>query len=126
MCLLFRTHNFRDLNGSQETFVYNTYENFKLVAVPITVTGNFIGSVVCSGLQFPITSEQREERIRRLTKLGLSGTGKELVATAIHIIIVCAKIRHLSYRIVPQILHSLVIYLNIVFRLVVLYQTLKI
>ncbi len=73
-CLLFRTHNFKNLNGSQETFVCKFYTNLKLIAVQITVKGNYIGAMVCSGMQFPITNEQREESIRRITKLGLSRT----------------------------------------------------
>ncbi|MDR4499774.1 MAG: sigma 54-interacting transcriptional regulator [Candidatus Scalindua sp.] len=73
-CLLFRKCNFRGLNGPHKTFVCNFYENLKLIAVPITVKDNIIGSMVCSGLQFPITGEQKEESIRRLTKLGFPET----------------------------------------------------
>ena len=74
-CLLFRKQIFKDLNGYQETFLLcKYYENMKIIFLPITVKGDCVGYLVCSGMQFQITNDQREESIRRITSLGFSKT----------------------------------------------------
>ncbi len=74
-CLLFRKQIFKDLNESQETFLLcKYYENMKIISLPITVKGDCVGYLVCSGMQFQITNDQREESIRRITSLGFSKT----------------------------------------------------
>ena len=70
-CLLFRTHTIKELNGSQETFLCKYYENLKQISVPITVKGDCIGYLVCSGMQFQITDYQREGVLKKINRAWL-------------------------------------------------------
>ena len=71
-CLQFRANNLKGSNGSQNTFFCKNYENLKVISLPLTLKGVCIGYLMCSGMQFQITNQRREENIKRLAKLGFS------------------------------------------------------
>ncbi len=73
-CLLYLTHNLKKSNGTQKTFVCKNYENVKIISFPITVKGDCVGYMVCSGMQFQKTHEQMQESVRRIICLGFSKT----------------------------------------------------
>ncbi len=73
-CLLFRTQSLLESHLNPLVSMCKNYENMKVISLPITVKGDCVGYLVCSGMQFQITNDQKEESIRRITSLGVSKT----------------------------------------------------
>ncbi|MCP5005080.1 MAG: AAA domain-containing protein [Planctomycetes bacterium] len=73
-CLLYGRQNIIELNGSPGNFMCKNCENMKILSLPIVVKGDCIGWLVCSGMQFPISNDQRRETIKRIATIGVSKT----------------------------------------------------
>ncbi len=76
-CLLFRMKNLKELNKSHKTFVCIHCENLRGIVVPIIVAGDYVGAMMCSGMQFPTNNGKKEKSIRKLTNLGFDKTEVE-------------------------------------------------
>ncbi len=69
-CLMYRIDNLKDLHSSCSTIACNGCENQRVTAVSITVKGDHIGSIVCSGMLLPVSNSFQEQSIRKMTRLG--------------------------------------------------------
>lgn len=76
-CLKFRIENLKELNKPHKTFVCKYCENLRVIIVPIFVVEDYVGAMMCSGIQFPIDNDQKEKSIIKLTKLGFYKTEVE-------------------------------------------------
>ena len=69
-CLLFRIENLKALNTSNKIIDCKCCGNLRAIAVPIIVKENYVGTMVCCGLQLPISNGLLQQSIRKLTRLG--------------------------------------------------------
>lgn len=69
-CYLFRVENLKESNKSCKTLVCKHFKNMRVVAVPIIIDGDYFGAIMCSGMQFSVNKDQKEESIKRLLRLG--------------------------------------------------------
>ncbi len=69
-CHQFRIKNLKELNKSHKTFVCTHCESLRGIVVPIFVAGDYVGAMMCSGMQFPTNNGQKEKSIIKLTNLG--------------------------------------------------------
>ncbi len=69
-CLQFRIENLKELNKPHKNFVCKCYENLRVIVVPIYIMGDYVGTMMCSGMQFPINNAHKEKSVKELTKLG--------------------------------------------------------
>jgi transcriptional regulator with PAS, ATPase and Fis domain len=69
-CYLFRVENLKESNKSPKTFVCKYFKKLRTIVVPIIIDGDNFGAIMCSGMQFPVNKDQKEEIIKRLVRLG--------------------------------------------------------
>jgi transcriptional regulator with PAS, ATPase and Fis domain len=76
-CLQFRMRILKKLNKSHKTFACIHCENLRGIVVPIFAAGDYVGAMMCSGMQFPTNNGQKEKSIIKLTNLGFDKTEVE-------------------------------------------------
>lgn len=76
-CFQFRMKSLKELNKSHKTFVCTHCENLRGIVVPIFAAENYVGAMMCSGMQFPTNNGHKEKSIIKLTNLGFDKTEVE-------------------------------------------------
>jgi two-component system, NtrC family, response regulator HupR/HoxA len=76
-CLLFRRKVLKGFNKYHKTFDCIHCENLRGIVVPIIAAGDYVGAMMCLGMQFPTNNDQKKKSIIKLTKLGFDKTEVE-------------------------------------------------
>jgi transcriptional regulator with PAS, ATPase and Fis domain len=73
-CLLSRIENLKEVNNIRNTDTCKFCENFRAIVVPIFAKGDYVGAIMCTGMQSPVNKSLQEQSMRKLTRLGLDKT----------------------------------------------------
>ena len=66
VCLRFRKEYLTSISTPHKTIACKCHENLGVIIVPIIIKGEYIGSMMCSGMQVPTNKGHRERSITKL------------------------------------------------------------
>jgi len=74
ICRQLRKEYLTSISTPHKIIACKCHENLGVIIVPIIIKGEYIGSMMCSGMQVPTNNGHRERSITKLTRLGFNKT----------------------------------------------------